>query len=76
MYNLKGEANNEMVRLPFNRLTDEKMYDEMLGRLLNYSPQDWRRLLDNLDSTPTFRVYWLSYRDGFRASHPKKPKAL
>jgi hypothetical protein len=83
MYNLKGVSNDNVVRLPFNRETDVKSYDEMLSRLLNYSSEEWRFLLDNLDYIPTFRVYWLSYRDGFGASYPKnapktpsKPKAL
>lgn len=74
-YNSEGVSSDSYVQLPFNKETQEKMFDEMLSKLLSMSSEEWQFLLDNLDYTPTFRVYWLNYRDNFAPCYPK-PKDL
>lgn len=74
-YNTRGVSSDSYVQLPHNKITQEKMFDEMLNKLLNFSSEEWAQLLDNIDYVPTFRVYWLNYRDNYAPCYPK-PKDL
>lgn len=74
-YNTRGVSSDGYVQLPVNKITQEKMFDEMLSKLLNMSSEEWGFLLDNLDYVPTFRVHWLNYREKHAPCYPK-PKDL
>lgn len=75
VYRVEGISSKGYVQLPHNRVTQEKMFDQMLNKLLNMSSEEWEYLLDNLDYVPTFRVYWLNYRENYAPCYPK-PKDL